>query len=404
MSNRVVITGLGVMSSIGTDVPTFWEGVLNGKNGIKPVQSFNTDKYKVHFGGEIEGFDPAEHVFRLEPSEMGETSQLAIAATRQAIAQSGIDVQSLNPRLGVCFGTTTGEAPVIERFNDRLLNENDKLEKTRFTELYPCHMIAVHVAREFLLAGPNRVLPCACAAGNYAIAHSFDLIRSGRADAMIAGGADAFSRITYTGFARLGAIAPELCQPFDRERRGMVPGEGAGAIVMESYDSAVGRGAPILAEVSGYGLSCDAHHMTAAHPEGAGAAAAMLGAIKQARINYSDIDYICAHGTGTKLSDRLETVAIKRVFNGSAYKTPVSSIKSMIGHSMGAASAIEAVACTLAVSEGVIPPTINWENPDPDCDLDYVVSGAREKKLQHVLSNAYAFGGANGVVAFSNVS
>lgn len=403
MSIRVVITGVGVMSSIGCDVNSFWEGIVNGRNGIGPVTSFSTDKYKVHFGGEIAGFEAANHVFRLKHSEIGETSQLAIAATRQAIDQSGLKANAPNDRIGVCFGTTTGEAPVIERFNNRLMDETDALERSRFTQLYPCHMIAVHVAREFQLSGPNRVLPCACAAGNYAIAHSFDQIQSGRADVMIAGGADAFSRITYTGFARLGAIAPSVCQPFDRERKGMVPSEGAGALVLESYESAVARGANILAEIQGYGLSCDAHHMTAAHPEGMGAARAMQSALAQAKINYSDVDYVCAHGTGTKLSDRIETLAIKEVFNGSAYKTPVSSIKSMIGHSMGAASAIEAVACTLSVKNNVIPPTINWENPDPECDLDYVVSGSREQNVKVAMSNAYAFAGYNASVLISQV-
>lgn len=403
MTRRVVVTGLGVMSAVGCDTSSFWQSIVTGRNGIRPVKSFNTDRYKVHFGGEVQGFDAAQHVHRLNPLEIGETSQLAIAATRQAMAQASVELGKPSSRIGVCFGTTTGEAPVIERFNNRLLQEDDSLQRSRMTELYPCHMIAVHVAREFQLAGPNRVLPCACAAGNYAIAHSYDLIQGGHADLMVAGGADAFSRITYTGFARLGAIAPSRCQPFDRERKGMVPGEGAGALVLESYESARKRNATILAEVKGYGLTCDAHHMTAAHPEGKGAADAMQQALQRAQINFTDVDYLCAHGTGTKLSDRIETLAVKRVLQSAAYKTPVSSIKSMIGHSMGAASAIEAVACTLAVSNDVIPPTINWENPDPECDLDYVVTGARERKVNVALNTAAAFGGYNASVLLTKV-
>lgn len=403
MVSRVVVTGLGVMSSVGCDTHSFWEGISEGRNGIRPVRSFNTDRYKVHYGGEIDSFDARQHVLRLNPEEIGETSQLAIAATRQAIDQSGFGEGLSGSKTGVCFGTTTGEAPVIERFDDRLIDNDNLVVKSRMTELYPCHMIAVHVAKEFQVAGPNRVLPCACAAGNYAIAHSYDLIKSGQADVMIAGGADAFSRITYTGFARLGAIAPVVCQPFDRERKGMVPGEGAAALVLESWESAVNRGAEILAEVRGYGLSCDAHHMTAAHPEGEGATRAMKLALRSAKIDYTDVDYLCAHGTGTKLSDRIETLAIKSVFNGSAYQTPVSSIKSMIGHSMGAASAIEAVACTLAVKNDIVPPTINWENPDPECDLDYVVSGARHQNIKVAMNNAYAFGGYNASVLFSKI-
>jgi 3-oxoacyl-[acyl-carrier-protein] synthase II len=244
------------------------------------------------------------------------------------------------------------------------------------------------------------VIPTACAAGNYAIAHAFDVLRSGRADVMLAGGADAFSRITYTGFARLSAIAPDLCRPFDKNRRGMIPGEGAALLVLEPLERAVKRRAHIYAEVSGYGISCDAHHMTAAHPDGEGAVRAMQQALRSSRINYEDVDYISAHGTGTKLSDMIETKAVKRVFNAAAYRTPMSSIKSMIGHTMGAASAIEAATCALAIDQNRIPPTTNWQTPDSDCDLDYVTSGARDLVVDAAMNNAYAFGGNNASVIF----
>ena len=212
---------------------------------------------------------------------------------------------------------------------------------------------------------------------------------------MLAGGADAFSRITYSGFARLRAVAPDLCRPFDKNRRGMIPGEGAAVLVLEPWERARARGAHVFAEILGYGLSCDAHHMTAAHPEADGATRAITEALRHGRVNYDDVSYVSAHGTGTRLSDRLETKAVKRVFNGAAYDVPISSIKSMIGHTMGAASAIEAATCALAIDQSCVPPTANWETRDDECDLDYVTSGAREQPVSVALSNAFAFGGCN---------
>jgi 3-oxoacyl-[acyl-carrier-protein] synthase II len=239
------------------------------------------------------------------------------------------------------------------------------------------------------------MIPTACAAGNYAIGYGFDMIRTGRTDLMLAGGADSFSRITYMGFARLGAIAPERCQPFDKNRKGMVPGEGAAVLVLEPLEAAVARGATIYAEVLGYGVSCDSHHMTAAHPQGDGAIRAMAMALKESGRTTGDVDYISAHGTGTPTNDRVEAIAVRTLFGERAPKVPMSSIKSMIGHTMGAASAIEAVACSLAIHTGVIPPTMNFEEPDEGSDLDYVPNKARRTDPKLVLNNAYAFGGNN---------
>jgi 3-oxoacyl-[acyl-carrier-protein] synthase II len=260
-------------------------------------------------------------------------------------------------------------------------------------------MIAAHVARELGFGGVNTMIPAACAAGNYAVAHALDVLRAGRADVMLAGGADAFSRITYTGFFRLGAIAPDLCRPFDRNRKGMIPGEGAAVLVLEPLERAVARGARIYAEVAGYGLSCDAHHMTAAHPEGDGAARAMERALADAGVAPGEVSYISAHGTGTPTNDRLETIAVKRVF-GEGGVPPMSSVKSMLGHTMGAASAIESVVCALAIATGRVPPTMNYEEPDPECDLDVVPNEARELDVQVTMNNAYAFGGNNASVIF----
>jgi 3-oxoacyl-[acyl-carrier-protein] synthase II len=239
------------------------------------------------------------------------------------------------------------------------------------------------------------MIPTACAAGNYAIGYGFDVIRTGRADSILAGGADPFSRITYMGFARLGAIAPDRCQPFDKNRQGMIPGEGAAILVLEALDAARARGARIYAEVLGYGVSCDSHHMTAAHPQGDGAMRAMAAAMRDSGVSLLDIDYISAHGTGTPTNDRVESLAVRRLFGEQADKIPMSSIKSMIGHTMGAASAIEAAACALAIDTGIVPPTMNYEVPDPECDLDYVPNQARRIDPRVVLNNAYAFGGNN---------
>jgi 3-oxoacyl-[acyl-carrier-protein] synthase II len=239
------------------------------------------------------------------------------------------------------------------------------------------------------------MIPTACAAGNYAIGYGFDMIRTGRADVMLSGGADAFSRITYMGFSRLGAIAPERCQPFDRMRKGMVPGEGAAVLVLESLEGARARGATIYAEVLGYGVSCDSHHMTAAHPQGDGAIRAMAAALKESGVSRDDVDYISAHGTGTPTNDRVESLAVRSFFGERASRIPMSSIKSMVGHTMGAASAIEAAACSLAIHTGWAPPTMNYETPDPECDLDYVPNRARKVDPRVVLNNAYAFGGNN---------
>jgi 3-oxoacyl-[acyl-carrier-protein] synthase II len=301
------------------------------------------------------------------------------------------------------MGTTSGEPVEIERFDDRWVAGELDLVGPELVDRYPNQWIAANVAGEVGFAGPVAMIPTACAAGNYAVAHAFDLLRAGRADVMLAGGADCFSRITYTGFARLGAIAPERCQPFDRNRKGMIPGEGAAVLVLESAERAEARGARAWAEVAGYGLTCDAHHMTGAHPEGDGAARAMERALVSAGLGPDDVDYVSAHGTGTPTNDRLEAAAVERVFGGRRRPVPVSSIKSMLGHTMGAASAIEAAACALAVADDVVPPTINFEEADDDCRLDCVPNEARALPVEVAMNNAYAFGGNNASVIFRKV-
>jgi len=397
----IVVTGLGMVTPIGTGREEFWNALIAGKCGFGPVQSFNTSGYSVHLGAEILDFEPKDHVVRLRTRVIGRSSQLAIAAARLALADASLDLETIDRRrAGVCVGTTSGEPHFIERFDDRYVQGDIANAGDGLIRGYPCHVVPSHVAAELELAGEIMMIPTACAAGNYAIAHASDVLRAGRADIMLAGGADCFSRITYTGFARLGAIAPELCQPFDRNRKGMVPGEGAGFLLLERKDQAIARGARIYCEVAGYGLSCDAHHMTAAHPQGEGASRAMVMALKQSGVAAEDVDYISAHGTGTPTNDRLETIAMKKTFGELAYRIPVSSVKSMLGHTMGAASAIEAAVCALAITHQQIPPTMNLHEQDPECDLDFVPNQARKRKVKVAMNNAYAFGGNNSSLLF----
>ena len=396
---RVVVSGIGVVTSVGVGVDTFWRAILAGTCGIGPVESFDTSRYNVHIGGEVKNFDPRAAVERLRPGGMARASHLAIAAARLALKDAGLDPASLDPfTSGVSMGTTSGEPSMIERFDDHDLAGTRDAVGPEFIEQYPCHVIAAHVGAELGFAGPNLVIPTACAAGNYALAYAFDTIRQGDAEVMLAGGSDAFSRITYTGFARLGAIAPERCQPFDKNRKGMVPGEGAAILILERRERAIARGAKIYAELVGYGLTCDANHMTA--PQGDGAARAMQIAMADAGVRPEEIGYISAHGTGTAVNDRVETAAVKQAFGDAAYAVPMSSIKSMLGHTMGAASAIEAAACTLVVRDGRLPPTIHHETADPECDLDYVPNRARDAEVELAMNNAYAFGGNNASVIF----
>jgi 3-oxoacyl-[acyl-carrier-protein] synthase II len=391
---RVVITGLGVVSPIATGKDVFWTRLLAGTSGIRPVSSFDSANFAAHIGAEVVDFDPARHLVRQKPGDMGRASQMAIAAAREAIADARLDLGGVDrARIGVSMGTTSGEPLFVEYYNDAKKAGKDPAPEV-FGQ-YPCHVIPAHVAIEFDLTGPAIMIPNACAAGNYAVGYGFDMIRAGRVDMMLAGGADAFSRIPYMGFARLGAIAPERCQPFDKNRKGMVPGEGAAVLVLEPLDSAISRGAMIYAEVLGYGASCDSHHMTAAHPQADGAIRAMSAALSQSGLTTADVNYISAHGTGTPTNDRIESLAVRTLFGDGAPHVPMSSIKSMLGHTMGAASAIEALACAMALHTGWIPPTINHEEPDPDCGLDIVPNQARKTDPKIALNNAYAFGGNN---------
>lgn len=395
---RVVVTGIGVVSSVGIGRHEFWHNLLSGKCGISEVTAFDVSSYEMKRGGQVKNFDASQFITKKKFKEMARASQFAVSASIMALNDAGLEKTEL-PEHGtaVIFGTTMGEGGMIEEADKHWtsLGEGDVWALT--ISKYPCNAIADHVTRYLKLKGVSMVLPNACAAGNYSIGYGFDLIRTGVKKYAIVGGSDPFSRIGFTGFGRLYAMSPDLCRPFDKNRKGMMVGEGAGAIILEELENAEKRGAEIYAEVLGYGLSCDAFHMTAPRKEGI--VKVMEKAIKNSGIKKNDVGYISAHGTGTPANDKTECEAINEVFGDRAKDILVSSIKSMLGHTMGAASAIEAIACALAVKKGKVPPTINYETPDPECDIDCVPNEARDKNIKVALNNSFAFGGNNACLA-----
>ncbi|MCX5795699.1 MAG: beta-ketoacyl-[acyl-carrier-protein] synthase family protein [Elusimicrobia bacterium] len=381
---RVAITGLGVVSAVGRGKTAFWEALLSGKSGAAPVKSFSTEAYRTHLGCEVK-----------DAVERGAVA-FALDAARQALA----DASAPSPwRAGIALGTTLGDSAFIEQALARAARGSSPAELMR--EAFP-HFpgaIPAAVARELGLSGPNAMLTSACAAGNFALAHAFEQIARGRIDAMLAGGVDVFNEITYAGFNRLLAVAPERCAPFSKGRRGLIPAEGCAILVLEEWERAVDRGARIYAEMLGYGMSSDAFHVTM--PDLDGVVRALEACLEDSGLKPGDVDYISAHGTGTSANDKTETAAIKRVFGVAAAKIPVSSIKAVLGHGMGAATALEAAACALALETGLLPPTANFTPGDADCDLDYVAEGPRRADPRVILSNGFAFGGANAVIALA---
>lgn len=392
---RVVITGLGVVTSIGIGVSDFLAGLLAGRSGVKPITAFDTTGFAHANGCEITDFDPAEWIERVDVDELGRASQFSVAAAKMALSDASLPVESLRARRAlVSVGTTDAES----RDLDNLIGEQVKHGPEQLDPVVArrstAGRLSSSVVRELALTDVEAVtIPTACAAGNYAIGYGFDAIRAGDVDVALCGGADAVCRKTFTGFYRLGTIAPEVCQPFDRDRKGILTGEGAGILVMESLESARARGARIYAEVLGYGLNCDAHHPVA--PDQDSLARCIQLAHANAGVKPEDIDFISAHGTGTRANDVTEVGAIRQVFQE---PPPTISIKSMVGHTMGAASALASAACALAITEGFVPPTINHNETDPECGLDCVPNAARKADVRVVQNNALAFAGNNAVL------
>jgi len=391
---RVVVTGLGVVSSIGIGWQDFWKNLLAGKSGISKITSFDTSQYDRHYGGEVKNFNPYQFIDKRKADRMGRASQMAIAAAKLALEDAGLNKGALiGQNVGVCVGTTMGEPIILEILNRSYIQTKHKEVPKEFIPFYPASILGINLANFFKVKSNNLVFATACSAGNYSIGYSFDLIKSGKATMMLAGGVDALTEIVFTGFCRLLAMAPEKCQPFDKNRKGMILGEGADILVVESLESAKKRKAFIYAEILGYGLSCDAQHMTTASSDQV--SKAINKALKSAKISCNQIDYISAHGTGTVENDRIECRAINNVFSQEKRPVPVSSIKSMLGHSLGAAAAIEAITCCLAIKDQKMPPTIGFKTKDPDCDIDCVPNKFRKGKINIVLNNSQAFGGNN---------
>ncbi len=395
MKRRVVITGMGVVSSLNCSIEEFWSALIEGNSGISKVSSFDTAADRNHYGGEVKDFTGDDILEASEKKVFGRATQFAIVATKKALQDAGIEtLHESNNRIGVVIGTTFGEAQIVESATRHFIESKDNGSK-RLVNLkqYNPDSVSVNIAKKFGFCGPNMVIPTACAAGNYAIAYGASLIAMGKTNIVIAGGTDPFSHVSFSGFSRLGVMADDKCQPFDKNRKGMLVGEGAGMVVLEDYESARKRKTNIYCEVLGYGLSCDASHMTI--PEVAGITAVMEKAMRNSGITYRDVDYICAHGTGTAINDKTESHAIRKIFYDKGQTVPVSSIKSMLGHTMGAASAIETIASALVIARSEIPPTINFETRDPECDIDCVPNRSRKEKVDVVLNNALAFGGNN---------
>jgi 3-oxoacyl-[acyl-carrier-protein] synthase II len=401
--NRVVITGMGTLNAIANNPDEYARALKDGVCGIGPVTVFDTSAHRTKTGGEVKDFSPRAMIppsFSLK--RMSRSDLLAMAATVQALRQARLFPfpESLGETTGVSIGGGAGGMLEGETFFESYAKRGRAA--TRFSPLSSlfCASSADHIASAVGLFGPKTTFMTACSSGATAVGFAADQIRSGRADVMIAGGTEPLSRIIYAAFNSLRSVDPEYCKPFDKNRQGLSLGEGAGIFIMESPAHAAARGVPILAEVLGYGVSCDSHHMTAPDPEGSGAARAMKAALADAGVAKEQIEYINAHGTATPANDAAETRGIKALFEKRAYDVPVSSTKSMIAHTLGAAGALEGMACILAMANGFIPPTVHLTQPDPECDLDYVPGRSRKKELSIVLSNSFAFGGNNTSVIY----
>ena len=404
MENRVVVTGLGVVSAVGNDVSSFWQALKEGKSGIGPLTTFDPSKFDSRIAGEVKRFDSSLYgMSSKENKRMDKFVQFAIAASKQAMHSSGLDLNKEDrARMGVLIGSGIGSLYTIEEEHRVYMEKGPSRLSPFLIPMLIVNEASGQVAITFGLKGPNSCVATACASGSHAIGDAFRILARGDADVMVCGGTEScITHLGVGGFCALKALSKrndepqKASRPFDRERDGFVIAEGCGLVVLESLEHAKKRKAHIYAEITGYGMSCDAYHITAPDPEGEGAARAMEVAMKDAKINPQDIDYINAHGTSTKLNDKIETLAIKKALGAHAKKVMVSSTKSMTGHLLGAAGGVEFVACCLAINDSIVPPTTNYEFPDPDCDLDYVPNTARKAQVELCMSNSLGFGGHN---------
>lgn len=409
MSKRVVVTGMGCISPVGNNVKDTWESILAGKSGAAMITHFDASRHKTRFAAEVKGFDPVGLLSTREARKMDRFTQFAAAVAVEALEQSGLKIDESNrDRVGVVIGTAIGGIGTLLEQAEVMRERGPERVSPFLVPMMIPDSAPGMLAIRFGARGPNMALATACASGNNAIGEALEMIRRGAADAMLAGATEAaLVPVAMAGMNVMTALStrnddPQTAsRPFDKERDGFLMGEGAGMLILESLEHAQARGATILGELSGYGTTDDAHHISAPAENGAGAAMAMKLALHNASLEVNDIGYINAHGTSTPLNDKSETAAIKTVFGEQAYTIPVSSTKSMTGHLLGASGAIEAVFCILAIRDGILPPTINYRTPDPECDLDYVPNEPRKASPKHVMSNSFGFGGHNATLIFS---
>ncbi|CAN5642265.1 beta-ketoacyl-ACP synthase II [soil metagenome] len=407
---QVVVTGLGVVTPVGTGIGDFWDALMQGRSGTGPIQGFDASALPVRIACEVTDFDASDYVSAREAGRMDRFAQMAVAAASLAWDDGDCSTFSDAERIGVIIGSGIGGLSTIEREHAAFLEGGPRRVSPFMVPKLMPNAAAGAVAMKFRLFGPNFAPTSACATGAHAVGEAYRYIKAGLCDAMLTGGSEAaITPLTVSAFARMGALSrrndePELAsRPFDADRDGFVCAEGAGVLVLESRDHAEARGATILAEVVGYGASADAHHVTQPDPEGHGASLAMRAALADAGATPDMVDYVNAHGTSTPFNDRVETIALKDTFGVEAKRVPVSSTKSQVGHLLGAAGAVEAAATIMAIRTGVVPPTINLDTPDPECDLDYVPEGPRDLKVRFALSNSFGFGGQNACLAFRAV-
>ena len=400
---RVVVTGMGAVTCLGNSVEQFWTSVKSGQSGIREISLVSPDGFTCRVSGEIQNFDPTEHMDRKEARRMARFSQFAIVAADQAVEDSGLDLEKEDlDRIGVLIGSGSGGLPETDVQAEIRVKRGVGRMSPYYIPMMLVNMAAANISHRFNLTGYTNTCVTACAASTQAIGESAEVIRRGDADVIVTGGTEAgICEIGMGGFSTMRALSTwdgdpsKASRPFDKGRDGFAPAEGSGILILESLEHAQARRATIYAEIGGWGVSSDAYHLVQPHPEGSGAAKAMNRALTNAGVTITDIDYINAHGTSTPINDASETKAIKAVFGEHAYNVPVSSTKSMVGHSLGASGSLEAIVCINSINDGVLHPTINQDEPDPDCDLDYIPNVAREVEVNVTLSNSFGFGGQN---------
>ena len=400
-TRRVVVTGLGVVSAVGNSVPTFWDSLKGGRDGIRPITLFDTSSFRTYNGGEVNDLPADAYFSPKEKRRLSRCDQFGIIAAEEAMGTSGLNIGEVDrDRFGIILGAGSGGILSVERYFKALYGGYERRPSPLLLISFSLATTTDYIASRFDLRGPRTTTATVCSSSSAAIAFAYESILEGWADIMVSGGSDSLCEVSYTGFNSLRLVDPEHCKPFDKRREGLSLGEGAGIVILEEMNYALSRGAEIVGEMLGYGICADAYHLTSPEPHGEGIARAIAAALRNAAVDTSEVGYINAHGTGTIFNDVAETEGIKRVFGKGAYSIPISSVKSMVGHCLGSAGAIEAISTLLTIREGIIPPTIHYRVPDPLCDLNYTPNEAVRRDVDVAINNSFAFGGNNVCLVF----